>query len=53
MTDNMIRELVPRIFQQLKNLKYLDLSGNSIGSISADVFRDIPVNEKRESKIFV
>lgn len=38
LSRNVIRELPPASFQAFKNLIYLDLSGNSLIGISADIF---------------
>ncbi|XP_055700052.1 protein artichoke [Phlebotomus papatasi] len=38
LSRNVIRELPPASFQMFKNLIYLDLSGNSLIGISADIF---------------
>lgn len=38
LSRNVIRELPPAAFEHFKNLKHLDLSGNLLNSISAEVF---------------
>ena len=43
LADNLLEELLPRLFQQLTKLKSLDLSGNPIEDLTPDVFRDIMV----------
>lgn len=43
LADNAIHELVPRVFYMLNKLKYLDLSGNLLEELPADVFKDITV----------
>jgi Leucine-rich repeat (LRR) protein len=50
LADNLMEELVPRLFQQLTRLKYLDLSGNPLDDLTPDVFRDIMVREATEPR---
>lgn len=38
LSRNVIRELPPGSFQMFKNLRFLDLSGNSLAHINADIF---------------
>lgn len=47
LADNLLEELLPRLFQQLTKLKYLDLSGNPLEDLTPDVFRDIMVRTSR------
>lgn len=41
LSRNVIRELPPGSFEMFKNLRYLDLSGNSLATISADTFQGL------------
>ena len=43
LADNAVKELMPRLFQNLMRLKYLELSGNPIDDLKSDVFRDVMV----------
>jgi Leucine-rich repeat (LRR) protein len=45
LADNSLEEMVPRLFQQLTKLKYLDLSGNPLEDLTPDIFRDISVRK--------
>lgn len=51
LADNVLEELVPRLFQQLAKLKYLDLSGNTLEDLTPDVFRDIMVRKMDNLKL--
>ena len=52
LADNSLEEMVPRLFQQLTKLKYLDLSGNPLEDLTPDVFRDIMVRKCRLTSKF-
>ncbi|XP_055298142.1 transforming growth factor beta activator LRRC32 isoform X2 [Sitodiplosis mosellana] len=41
LSRNVIRELPPGSFEMFRNLRYLDLSGNSLATISADTFQGL------------
>lgn len=45
LADNLLEEMVSRLFQQLTKLKYLDLSGNPLEDLTPDVFRDVMVRK--------
>lgn len=45
LAENLIVELVPRVFYMLGKLKYLTLSGNPLNDLPPDVFKDILVSE--------
>lgn len=45
LADNLLEEMVSRLFQQLTKLKYLDLSGNPLEDLTPDIFRDIMVRK--------
>lgn len=44
LADNLINELVPRVFFMLGRLKYLDISKNPLNDLPPDVFKDILVS---------
>lgn len=44
LSRNVIRELPPGSFQMFKNLRYLDLSGNSLANINADTFSGLELS---------
>lgn len=44
LSRNVIRELPPGSFQMFRNLRYLDLSGNSLANINADTFTGLEVS---------
>lgn len=52
LSRNVIRELPPGSFEMFRNLRYLDLSGNSLATISADTFQglDAALRELRVSQ---
>lgn len=45
LAENLIVELVPRVFYMLGKLKYLSLSGNPLIDLPPDVFKDILVRK--------
>lgn len=45
LAENLIVELVPRVFYMLGKLKYLSLSGNPLIDLPPDVFKDILVKK--------
>lgn len=48
LAENLIVELVPRVFYMLGKLKYLSLSGNPLNDLPPDVFKDILVSDRSE-----
>lgn len=44
LSRNVIRELPPGSFQMFRNLRYLDLSGNSLANINADTFTGLELS---------
>lgn len=46
LADNLIVELVPRVFYMLGKLNSIDLSGNPLIDLPPDVFKDILVSKK-------
>lgn len=47
LAENLIVELVPRVFYMLGKLKFLCLNGNPLIDLPPDVFKDILVTEHR------
>lgn len=53
LAENLIVELVPRVFYMLGKLKYLSLSGNPLIDLPPDVFKDILVRKSFNSFLFL